>query len=152
MADGKWHHDSLTVPLRRSRYPTNYIALFAFTFAEAVVVSIICLFYDATSVGIAAAMTALVTAGLSAYACSTKSDFTGMGAYLYAALLSLIVFGFVGSFFSSFYHTPWIQVRFRCFACTILLPCTRILCSVITARYAFLGCHRIRTCTPGPDV
>lgn len=100
-------------------YPTNYIALFAFTFVEAIVVSIICLFYDATSVGIAAAMTALVTAGLTAYACMTKSDFTDMGAYLYAALLSLIVFGFVGSFFTAFYHTPWIQNLYAGAGCLI---------------------------------
>ena len=91
------------------KYPTNYIALFAFTGCEAVTLAIVCLFENAASVGLAAAMTALVTAGLTAYACKTDTDFTGMGAYLYAALLTLVVFGVVGSFFSAFYHTPWMQ-------------------------------------------
>ena len=126
------------------RYPTNYIALFAFTFVEAVLVSIICLFYDASAVGVAAAMTALVTAGLTAYACMTKSDFTDNGAYLYAALLSLIVFGFVGSFFSAFYHTPWIQVRCQRSACIVLL----LADTMSTRCVPGFAC---RTCTPVLD-
>lgn len=90
-------------------YPTNYVALFAFTACEAVMLAITCLFVDAVAVGLASAMTALVTAGLTYYAWKTSADFTGLGGYLYAALLTLIIGGFVGGFFSAFYSTPWIQ-------------------------------------------
>ena len=90
-------------------------------------------------------MTALVTAGLTVWACTTKSDFTDMGGYLYAALLSLVVFGFVGSFFNAFYHTPWIQVRCRTPTRTCLLPCTRYAERVVHSWAAH------RTCTLEPD-
>jgi FtsH-binding integral membrane protein len=91
------------------KFPTNYIALFSFTACEAVMLAITCLFVDAVAVGLAAAMTALVTAGLTYYAWTTTADFTGAGGYLYAALLTFVVCGFVGGFFSAFYATPWVQ-------------------------------------------
>ena len=99
--------------------PTNYLALFGFTLCESIMLSVVCLFVNSSAVGLAAAMTALVTAGLTAYACTTKSDFTGMGAYLYAALLTLVVCGFVGSFFSAFYQTEWIQNLYAGAGCLI---------------------------------
>jgi len=89
--------------------PTNYIVLFSFTLCEAIVLSITCLFVDAAAVGLAAAMTAAVTAGLTAYACTTKTDFTGSGPYLVGALLALVFCGFIGSMFSMMYHIPWLQ-------------------------------------------
>ena len=52
--------------------PTNYIVLFSFTACEAVVLGITCLFADAVAVGMAAGMTGLVTAGLTAFAWFTK--------------------------------------------------------------------------------
>jgi FtsH-binding integral membrane protein len=72
-------------------YPTNYILLGGFTLCEAVMLSCVCLFMSTAAVGLAAAMTFLVTGGLTAYACTTTTDFTGMGPYLFAALLSLLV-------------------------------------------------------------
>ena len=61
------------------KVPHNYILLFCFTLCEAIMLGIMCLFFDAVSVGLATLMTALVTAGLTAYACKTTTDFTGMG-------------------------------------------------------------------------
>ena len=89
--------------------PTNYIVLFSFTACEAVMLGLTCLFVNASAVGLAAAMTALVTAGLTVYAVTTKTDYSAMGGYFFAALLTLIVFGFVGSIFSMFFHVPWLQ-------------------------------------------
>ena len=77
----------------RKRYPTNYILLFSFTACEAIVISIICLSYNAVSVGIAAGMTALVVLGLSAFACSPcAKDFTGCMPWLAAVGISYLVF------------------------------------------------------------
>ena len=89
--------------------PTNYIVLFSFTACEAVMLGLTCLFVNASAVGLAAAMTALVTAGLTVYAVTTKTDYSAMGHYFFAALLTVIVFGFVGSIFSMFFHVPWLQ-------------------------------------------
>lgn len=101
------------------KYPTNYVALFSFTACEAIILAITCLFVDAVAVGLAAAMTALVTAGLTYYARSTTADFTGLGGYLYAALLTLVVGGFVGGFFAAFYSTPWIQNLYAAGGCLL---------------------------------
>lgn len=89
--------------------PTNYIVLFSFTLCEAIVLGITCLFVNTAAVGLAAAMTAAVTAGLTFYACTTKTDFTGSGPFLVAALLALIMCGFIGSIFGMMYHVPWLQ-------------------------------------------
>jgi FtsH-binding integral membrane protein len=99
--------------------PTNYIVLFSFTACEAVMLGITCLFADAVAVGMAAGMTGLVTAGLTAFAWFTKVDFTGMGGYLYAALLSLIVFGFVAGIFGSMYDVPLMQNLYAGCGCLI---------------------------------
>lgn len=89
--------------------PTNYIVLFSFTLCEAIMLGITCLFVNTAAVGLAAAMTAAITAGLTLYACTTKTDFTGSGPFLVAALLALIMCGFFGSVFGMMYHVPWLQ-------------------------------------------
>ena len=58
-------------------------------------VGTITLYYKAEVVWLALLMTVLVTGGLTLFACQTKYDFTGMGGYLFAALWSLVLFGFV---------------------------------------------------------
>lgn len=99
--------------------PTNYIVLFCFTLCEAVVLGITCLFVNAAAVGLAAAMTAAVTLGLTVYACTTRSDFTGMGPFLVAALLSLILCSFIGSLFGMLFHVPWLQNVYAGFGCLL---------------------------------
>merc|ERR1719323_2911931 len=76
-------------------YPTNYIVLFAFTSCEAVLVGIVSSAYTWQSVLLAFGATTAIFLGMTAYACLTKTDFTGCGPYLFAALLTLCAFGFV---------------------------------------------------------
>lgn len=71
--------------------PFNYIFLLVVTVCEAVVVGFICAMYTGQSVLIAAGMTGGIFALLTVYACTTKSDFTGMGPYLWTALLGMIL-------------------------------------------------------------
>eukprot|EP01045_Picozoa_sp_COSAG04_P015908 COSAG04_NODE_1292_length_7342_cov_14.979994_5_plen_353_part_00 len=77
------------------RYPHNYILLSTFTVAEGFMLATYCAFSDAQIILVAAGMTAAITIGLSVFACQTKIDFTGMGSYLFAALFTLIIFGWV---------------------------------------------------------
>lgn len=74
--------------------PQNYIILFIFTLCESVLVGFITLQYTVGSVLFVTAITAFVVFGLTLFACQTKYDFTGMGPYLFAALLVLSGFGF----------------------------------------------------------
>jgi len=79
--------------MRRS--PQNYILLAVFTVAQAVAIGFISAQYTQESVLMVLAITAIVVFGLTLFACQTSIDFTGMGAYLFAALFVLLGFGFV---------------------------------------------------------
>jgi len=74
-------------------FPTNYIMLFAFTATEGFLVGVICSTYTLNSVMYAVIATGLLVGCLTLYAITTKSDFTGMGVYLFAALVVLLIFG-----------------------------------------------------------
>jgi len=67
-------------------YPQNYAFLFLFTATEGFLMGLVCAGYSAQSVGMAASSTALIFVFMTAYAFTTKSDFTGFGPYLVAAL------------------------------------------------------------------
>lgn len=80
------------------RYPHNYALLSVFTLGQGFNLATYCTMMDAEVILVAAGMTAVITLALSVFACQTKIDFTGSGAYLYAALWCLILFGFVINF------------------------------------------------------
>merc|ERR1712190_132854 len=65
-----------------------------FTITEAVLVGSICSKYPPELVLGCAAATAVIFFGLTIYAWTTKTDFTGCGPYLFAALLGMIVISF----------------------------------------------------------
>merc|ERR1712019_188075 len=84
-------------------YPTNYIFLAVFSILYGIIIGGITMYYTLQSVFLAAGLTAGIFFMLTAYACTTKTDFTGMGPYLAAALFGLIMFGFMGWFLSWFF-------------------------------------------------
>mmetsp|Transcript_117159 Transcript_117159/g.327909 ORF Transcript_117159/g.327909 Transcript_117159/m.327909 type:complete len:268 (-) Transcript_117159:271-1074(-) len=95
------------------KYPTNYIFLFTFTIFMSVLVGFACMVYTGESVLIAVATTALVFFCLTAYACCTKTDFTGAGPYLMAALMTMLAFSLVMSLWSFFAPLPpWLRMGF----------------------------------------
>merc|ERR1719210_1625125 len=73
------------------KFPTNYLFLFFVTICQAVMVGFISAQYTTGSVVQAALLTATIFLGLTFYACTTKTDFTGCGMYLFAALLGLFM-------------------------------------------------------------
>lgn len=78
--------------------PMNYVLLFTFTAFEGVLVGVISGQYTWQSVVVAVAMTAVIFMGMTVYAFTTKSDFTGFGPYLAGALIcsfgvSLVILG-----------------------------------------------------------
>uniref|UniRef100_A0A7S1F1S7 Uncharacterized protein n=1 Tax=Noctiluca scintillans TaxID=2966 RepID=A0A7S1F1S7_NOCSC len=78
-------------------FPTNYILLFVFTAFEGVCVGFISAHYTWQSVVLAMSMTVLIFLCMTVFAWKSKTDFTGFGPYLFAALMVLMVFGFVVS-------------------------------------------------------
>merc|ERR1719401_386694 len=85
--------------------PTNYILLGLYTSAMGIMVGFISAQYTQESVLIALGITCLVVVGLTAFACQTKYDFTGMGPYLFCAGLALFAFGFMLSIAAMFNPT-----------------------------------------------
>merc|ERR1719422_2081212 len=77
------------------KVPQNYILLLVFTLAESVMVGFICASYTQESVLIAMGLTALVVVALTLFACQTTYDFTGLGPYLFCAVMVLMGFGFM---------------------------------------------------------
>lgn len=92
-------------------YPTNYLLLGAFTVTEGILLGVICAHYTLGSVLFAFVATAALVGGLTAFAVYTKRDFTGMGPYLFAALMVLILFGL----FSMLLPFPQMQTVYGCF-------------------------------------
>jgi len=83
------------------KVPYNYAFLFLVTACESVLVGFISAMYTTESVMLAVALTAGIFFCLTAYAFTTKTDFTGMGPYMYAALCGLMLTSFVCMFFPS---------------------------------------------------
>jgi len=80
------------------KFPNNYIFLLLITIAEAVIVGFISAMYTTQSVLLAAALTSAIFLALTAYAMTTKTDFTGMGPYLICGCLGMIVVSLVLGF------------------------------------------------------
>lgn len=76
------------------KFPTNYGLMFALTAALGVIVGYTSAMYTWQSVALAAGITTGIFASMTVYAWTTKSDFTGYGPYLFAAIMSLCMFGF----------------------------------------------------------
>merc|ERR1711920_892435 len=71
------------------------ILLAVFTVAEAVMIGFISAQYTQESVIMVLCITAVVVFGLTLFACQTSINFTGPGAYLFAAVLVLLGFDFM---------------------------------------------------------
>merc|ERR1712048_73275 len=80
------------------KFPYNYALLGKFTVSESFFVGVISMQYDTQVVIMALCTTALVVAGLTAYAFQTKYDFTTFGGILFCSLFCLLGFGFMTMF------------------------------------------------------
>jgi hypothetical protein len=83
------------------KYPQNYVFLLLVTVCESVIVGFISAMYTTQSVVMMMALTAGIFLGLTLYAMTTKTDFTGMGGYLSAGLMCLFLTSFLMIFFPS---------------------------------------------------
>jgi FtsH-binding integral membrane protein len=77
------------------RFPTNYLFLFTFTAFEGVMIGFVSALFTWQSLLLATATTMLVFVAFTLYAFNTKTDFTGMGMYVFGAGVVLMIFGFV---------------------------------------------------------
>jgi len=78
--------------------PGNYIVTGVFTISEGYLVSLICSVTEPGIVFMAAFMTFAMTAALTIYACTTKTDFTVYNSALFLALCCLCLFGIFVTF------------------------------------------------------
>jgi len=78
-------------------HPNNVVFLSIFTVAEGVMLGVMCAAFDVEAILLAVGITAVVVAGLVAYALSTKRDFTGAGPYLFTGLWVLVLYGLIVS-------------------------------------------------------
>lgn len=79
--------------------PWNYMFCMTYAACFGVLLGLICSTYEAESVALVFILTAAIMVALTVYAVFTKTDFTGCGMYLFAALIGLLLFGIVAMFF-----------------------------------------------------
>lgn len=96
-------------------FPRNYLLLGAYTLCTGLMLGAISAYYTLESVMVAAGMTTVVVVALTFFACQTKYDFTGMGAYLFAALISLCVFGLVAMLI----NIPFLRKLYALIGCLV---------------------------------
>jgi len=119
------------------KVPYNYIFLLVVTVCEAVMVGFVCAMYTGESVLLATVLTAGIFMGLTLYAFTTKTDFTGMGGYLTAALFGLILTSFVCMFWPSpIAHTLLGGCGAILFSCYIVYD-TQLICGGKHKKYSF---------------
>jgi len=95
-------------------YPTNEICLFMFTAFEGVLVGFVSAAFPWQSVFLAAGITVTIVLSLTVYAFFTSTDFTGLGIYLFAALLVVVLFGLVVVILSAFgVNFQWLTVTYN---------------------------------------
>jgi protein lifeguard len=89
----------------KKSYPTNLLLLGFFTFVISLDVSFVCVSLTAVGLGTiiakAAAITALLSGGLTLYAFKSKRDFSFLGAALFPLLFALSIYNLLAIFFPS---------------------------------------------------
>ncbi|CAK0819106.1 unnamed protein product, partial [Prorocentrum cordatum] len=103
------------------KFPYNYGFLAVITVAISCMVGFATFAYKTESVLLAVATTAVIFFCLTAYACFTKTDFTGMGPYLAAGLMAMIAFGFMLNLFCMFSMCPGPLTQKLYAGCGVLL-------------------------------
>ncbi len=92
----------LGVMVARDNARWNLPLLYAFTFVSGMTLGPLIALYVGAGLGVlvvqALLVTAVMTAGLSAYALTSRRDFSGLAPYLFIALLGLIVASVIGLF------------------------------------------------------
>ena len=83
----------------RRRAPMNFIFLFIFTIAESFLLSVMSVQFETSTVLSAAGITVGICLALTLFSLQTKIDFTGMGTYLFVAVIVFMLAGFIMMFF-----------------------------------------------------
>ena len=95
--------------------PINYIALLIFTLCESYMVAFLCQYYvydpyrnefmdeGYRTVGVAFAMTLAIVASVSAYAWTTKTDFTRNRGFIWVLCMTMMMLGIFSIFFYSYF-------------------------------------------------
>ncbi|KAF4703557.1 Transmembrane BAX inhibitor motif-containing protein 4 [Perkinsus olseni] len=92
-------------------YPHNYIALGIFTVCEGIMLGFITSIYTISSLLLTVGITCLVMGGLTIFAMTTKRDFTtGLMPYLFAGVLTLLLFGLLLMIFHPKGSSYWYAV------------------------------------------
>ncbi|RDB25230.1 Bax inhibitor 1 [Hypsizygus marmoreus] len=83
---------------KRHSHPLNFVLLSTFTLMEAFTLGVVVAFYENDIVLRALLITIGVFLGLSLFTFQSKYDFSGMGPFLFGALIALLMTGLVGIF------------------------------------------------------
>jgi len=83
---------------KRHSHPLNFVLLGSFTLMEAFTLGVVVAFYENMIVLQALLITLGVFIGLTLFTLQSKYDFSGMGPFLFGALIAMVMTSFVGVF------------------------------------------------------
>lgn len=83
---------------KRHSHPVNFVLLGTFTLLEAFTLGVVMAFYDNVIILQALVITLGVFIGLTLFTYQSKYDFSGLGPWLFGALIALVMTGLVGMF------------------------------------------------------
>lgn len=96
------------------KFPQNYLFLAVLTTFEGICVGFVSAQYTWQSVMLAASITFLIFAVMTAFAWTTKMDFTGFGPYLFAGLIFVMCFGLaLAMLHFSGVHIQWLYMLYN---------------------------------------
>uniref|UniRef100_D3TQR8 N-methyl-D-aspartate receptor glutamate-binding subunit n=1 Tax=Glossina morsitans morsitans TaxID=37546 RepID=D3TQR8_GLOMM len=111
----------------RRTYPTNFICLSIFTFAESFVVAAIAGHFNSQTVLMAVGITAFLCLVLTIFAMQSKYDFTACGGILLTALVCVVIFGFI----TIFWNHQILRTMYACLgafvACILFIYDTQLM-------------------------
>ena len=108
--------------------PINYYLLAGFTFCEGYLVGFICIEYEPMTVLQAAIMTTALVFTLTAYAFTTKTDFTVYTGIMLCFLVCLLLFGiFLMFFHSELLRTIYLALGVLCFGIYLIIDTQMIM-------------------------
>jgi FtsH-binding integral membrane protein len=117
------------------KVPSNYIVTGVFTIGEGYLVSLLCSVSEPRLVFMAASMTFGMTAALTVYACTTKTDFTVYNSALFLGVCCLFLLGtFLAFSDNTFLNTLYCSLGIFIYSIYLIVD-TQMICD--TGKYSF---------------
>ena len=118
------------------KVPLNYILLFLFTASMSFICGVSVSFSEPQDVMIAAIMTCSIVIGLTAYAVTTKTDFSYCNAFMWGLVICVLCATFLSIFIHSRLLSIWISALVVLLLCVFIIYDTQLIIGKHSLKYS----------------